>query len=785
MNITRLRYGLFACGLTISLWCFSLLGLKYLVGLSMTPSRAFYLLAIAPAWFYVCSEIGSHADRPHAYAPQAAALLLTGVLGFYVAPSLFRWLLFPEYAPAFRHYQQHAPLALLIGLTLIRLHALKAGKAWVFVGMVTIVGALFFLATRIPALLFGELAVTSTGQMFEFFTLIAIALSYGLLIGTHGRAPLGRALVRLGRLDEALWQTLRRTVFVLLLSVSHGLAALTLAYPADQQWIGVIFLLLAGLWSYTGAALRQTACYSCAYATLVAAIFSCRWYAAYWPETWIIWLLLGLFVGLLVLYSLVLKARCDGMPGALYAWLAMTAALILYEHISFYGLRSQIGITPLLLLWLAAFFVPVGPDARRHRGFKGFLGVLIYTLALLFLFQHGMPALVHLPNVVLIVVLIACFFAAYRAYGWQWLAEQETGEPRLIHHLHWFLNEPHSLLGFFLTATAGVVVIQWLSYSSQGELFGRQLFRMLFVQGVLAAFWFDLARRDRRWVWTVMAEAMISGMILSLRQSLPLLFDVPWTFNWDLAVGVLAALAITAARPLLRQQAPAVRRPIRFTLFGLPLVTIMYALDHNVGFDVLSRVILIYSVIFLWQAYSEKDRLVLAYAFTGLNTFLALLFLHHGIQSLQAYLTPVCISVLILVQVFRDLTSSATANAVRGAALFLLLGMALLEAIAERYTEPQAHLILIALSLLAIATAAVLRIRIFAAAGLFCFIVDLIAIVYIVLSRQDTETLKVVVGVSLTLGGGLIFAAYILYRKHKARLEALRARLRSGFAAWE
>lgn len=798
MDTPKIRYGFFVGSITLSILCFFFVLVKYVLRIPLTPTISFWILAVSPVLFYIRSEYlfqvfeepgtsesaGLFGAR-HVNARNASIVLLVGLLVFYIFPFLFQLLLFPEYSPTFFHYPQHALIALGVGLLLIRLHAQGGGRFLIFAGVVTDIVALFFLGTRIPEWIFGEIPIQSPGKTFEFFSLVAIVLSYCVLFTTSKRGFMRKALIKFGHIEDELWGSLRRFLFPLLWAICHFLFCLTLIYPDGQRFIGIIFLLLAGLWIYTGYAFQNVIFYSFAYIEIVTAIFSCRFFEAYWQETWIIWLLLGLFILLIPIYSLFLKGWYEYATGSFYLWSAATAVLILYEHITFYGIQSKLGIFALFVLWLVTFCVPVGMSARTYPLFKTFLSMLVYCPAPFFFLLQGKPSIEHIPFVVLIAVVISCLIVGYRVYNWQWLSDDDIHEVRIAHHLHWFLMEPYSLVPVFFCSTFAILAVHFLNYSIGPELFTNQLFPMVLVQGILTMYWFDLARKTRLWWWTVAAEAMILGVILILRQELPVLLDLPWTVNWDLAIGLFAAFTITALRPLLKGQDKSIRIPIRFTLFGLPLMTVMYALDYGVGFDTLYIVILLYSIIFTWQAYSEKDRFVLAYCFLGYNSFFILMFLHQERQSLQWYITPVCLSILILVQIFRDMTTKTTANFVRGITLLILLGTAMFQAIIENYLSPTHHLILLFLSISAIVAAGYLRIQIFAVAGLFGFIVDLIAIIYIVLSRQEAETLKVILGLALTLGGGLILAAYILYRKNKTRVERVVEKMKKTFYSWE
>jgi hypothetical protein len=796
MVTPKIRYGFFVGSITLSILCFFFVLVKYVFRIPLTPTTTFWILAVSPVLFYIRSEWlfqdpKALALAQHVNARNASVVLLVGLLVFYIFPPLFQLLLFPKYSSTFFHYPQHALIALGIGLLLIRLHALGGGVFLVFLGVVTEIVALFFLGTRTPEWIFGEIPIQSPGKTFEFFSLVAIFLSYFVLFTTNDRGFTRKALIKFGHIEDELWGSLRRFLFPLLWAISHFLFCLTLIYPDGQRFIGIIFLLLAGLWIYTGHSFQNAIFYSFAYIESVTAIFSCRFFGAYWQETWIIWLLLGLFILLMPVYSLFLKERYEYAMGSFYLWSTATAILVFYEHITFYGIQSKWGVVALFILWLVTFCVPVGMSARTHPLFKTFLSVLVYCPAFFFFLLQGEPSIEHIPFVVLIAVAISCLIVAYRVYNWQWLSNDDpstslrTGEVRIAHHLHWFLMEPYSLVPVFFCSTLAVLAIHILNYFHGPELFANQLFPMVIVQGVLAVYWFDLARKTRLWWWTIAAEAMILGVILTLRQEIPLLLNLPWEVNWDMAIGLFAAFTITALRPLLKGQDKSIRIPIRYTLFGLPLVTVMHAIDYGVGFETLYIVILLYSILFTWQAYSEKDRFVLAYCFLGYNSFFILMFLHQERQSLQWYITPVCLSILILVQIFRDMTTRTTANFVRGVTLLILLGTAMFQAVIENSLSPTHHLILLFLSISAIVAAGYLRIQIFVISGIFCFIVDIIAIIYIVLSRQETETLKVILGLGLTLGGGLILAVYILYRKNKEWVERFVERMKKTFYSWE
>ena len=780
----RIVYAFFACGLTLGMLCGEMLALKAL-RMPVTPALLFAALLLPPFWFLAKSELNRRADRIYESGRDAAMHGLLYTLLLYLFLPLARVLFLPSYSPSFSEYFFLAPVAFVIGLALIRLHALGCPAFTAHLGALLNISAAWAIAVRQILLLLGDIPKSSLGKTFEFFTTVAVALAYVIILTTTERGLLTRAWRWLGAMDDARWRSVQRAALAFTLTGLHLLFLVSLIDLSGRRQIGATLLLLAGVWIVTGARFRSLFCYWAAFVEILAAIYSCRIAQTFWTEAWIVWLLLGFYAALIPLYSHFLKKRHDRAAAHFSLWMAILAGLVIAEHVTFYGLYSKLGILPLLLLWVITFFIPVSAALRETPGFRLFMDMLTYAPAFFFFVQQGPPSLAHLPRTMLAAVIISTLVTAYRAYEWAWFSNEQAEEPRIMHHLHWHWRQPHSPIVMTALCTMGVVVVHALTAMTDANLFSGQYVAMLLTQAALAYLWLDAGRKERAWLWTVFAEAMLTGFIFTLRQAAPLVFHTPWTVNWDIGVSLFATVAIIAARPLLRQEDAALRAPVRFTLFALPIFTVAYIFDSGVTFDTLSRLVLMYSVIFLWQAYSEKDRFVLAYAFVGINSYLLLLLTHHDIRSLQAYVTPICVSILILVQVFRDITSRETANFVRGVTLLALFGSALFEAIARNYHDPLPHFIVIGLSIAALLVSIWQHIRIFAAAGLACFLIDLIAIVYIVLSRQDTETMKVMLGVGFTLIGGLILSGYILYRKNKERIEDITAQFKDTFAAWE
>jgi hypothetical protein len=791
MSLTKLNHGLWALGMTGGILATGLLTAQHVVKATISPTLALALLALPALYFYAVSEYARASGRPSPPHQNAALALACLILASYAAPMLVTHLALPDYRPGFNHYSQHAPLALAVGLLLMRLHALTARRVLVFVGATAVMVAGFFLAVNAPKGIMGAIPPQSAGQTFEFFAWIALGFSYLFLALTR---PLKRALAVMARIPDDLWRPLEIYLMTLLLIGCHGFLALSLAFHQDQRLLGFGVLLIAGIWFFAGLRFRQRLCFWCAFSGLALAISSNRVTYAWWPETWNLWLVCGLSGGLVLLYHGWFRRHDDpaepyAQPFAwadVYAWFGLLGLLMYFEYAAAYGLGSRAGLLPLLLAWALGFWLPANGAAERAPLFAGLL-VWLYLPALFVFLAQGYPALAHVPPALLTLLISSGLIVAYRAYHWRWFPD-DSGAAAVYawQHVHSALNHPQATRPVLTLLTVATLVVHAAGQMLGPQALARNLLSMTLVQGALMVYWFDLARQYRRWWATVTAELMAAGLLFSLRRGIPTVFGLPWSAEWDVLVGWGLAVSIVAAKTLLHNQDPAVRLPLRVTLFGLPILTAVYALSGRVNFEFFALVVLpLYALLFLFQAYSERDRLVLCYAVLTMNSYVLLLFSHQQFRSVQWYVTPVCLSALILVEVFRDITSAATANVVRGAALAALLGAALTQAIVTHAQSPLTHAFVLTVSSLAIAAASLLRVKIFAAFGSFAFLIDLIAIVYLVLSRQNLETLMVVLGGGLTLIGLLTIGGYYVYRQHQPPIDAYVLGWRERFASWE
>ncbi len=561
------------------------------------------------------------------------------------------------------------------------------------------------------------------------------------------------------------------------------------SYYSNESLMPFLLTVHAGIWIFLGSRHHKPGFNHIAFGLVVAALYSFGSSRVINQHLFLAQAFIFLYVLLLLFHLGYLKKKTQNAESFTHLWAGITGGLVLTAYMRSFNPYTYASLIIPMLLWPLILATPCSDKYGKRLIFRIFLGIMCYVPAYGVYIFRASPDFTAFIHAVLAIVLIA-FVIKYQGTGRIKIPEHllnRRGKRHIADHMYDYIRKPDNGLTMVpqISATSCLFAIHGAFYLFNQYPAGNNFLSMVILHTVLGMYWFRLARERQFWFWTVTAQLVFFGLILTIRSALPDMLGFEWTDNLDVMAGLVIAFTITAAKPLLQGQVDAVQKPIRFTLFSLPIATAIYAFTYDVSFQVIANAVLLYSILFTMKSYNEKDRLVLAYSFLGYNAYLVIMFIHYKINSFQAYLTPVCLSVLLLTQVFRDITSRNTANIVRGLALLVLLGTAMVQVITDSLMSPHSHLILLSLSIVAMVTARFLRIKIFAIAGFISFMIDIISVVYIVLIHRDAETLKIILGLSLTLGGGICLTGYILYRKNKDRIDHVLTKFRTTFNSWE
>jgi len=173
-------------------------------------------------------------------------------------------------------------------------------------------------------------------------------------------------------------------------------------------------------------------------------------------------------------------------------------------------------------------------------------------------------------------------------------------------------------------------------------------------------------------------------------------------------------------------------------------------------------------------------------AVSGFVAFVLLVFWSKlELRALHAYVVPVGLGILVLLQMFGQRLESETRNRIRLVALLSMLGSTGYYALIDDRYPIAFNLTLVILCLLSMGLGSFLRIRLYLVLGFAGLMVDLGSIVYKMLARMDRSAQMTIVGsLVLVLGAALVFGA-IYFKTHQEALTARFEGWRRRLGGWE
>src|SRR5262245_33781986 len=226
------------------------------------------------------------------YRHSAAALGFV-TLGLYLCKGIFQMILFPGVPISTQHYHYNAPVILLLGVVLLRLHRL-GGTSWLaWYGGLAVMVATYFLLTFLPGF------SPFTNPMPSAWCAVVLA-HFWILLG-HARSPLRTLLQGLAGVDDGAWQSLARSWGWCLLASTQVAVAWGIAdYPANTYMVAPLLGGAASVLIHLGIIRRSPILLLAAALELAAALHLDFLTPSFLGREQILWALLGIWLSLLV-----------------------------------------------------------------------------------------------------------------------------------------------------------------------------------------------------------------------------------------------------------------------------------------------------------------------------------------------------------------------------------------------------------------------------------------------------------------------------------------------------
>jgi hypothetical protein len=246
------------------------------------------------------------------------------------------------------------------------------------------------------------------------------------------------------------------------------------------------------------------------------------------------------------------------------------------------------------------------------------------------------------------------------------------------------------------------------------------------------------------------------------------------------------SLLLAGSKQVFDERPSELRTPFAFTVLALPAFALVWTLVHGLGVDVALLVVGLHSLMFAYLGRERADSPYNLVATAGFVAFVLLVFWSKlELRVVHAYVIPVGLGVLVLLQLFGRELPGDTKNRIRLVTLVAMLASAAYYALADARHPLAFNLTLLALCLSAMALGSLLRIRLYLVLGLAGVLVDLASIAVKVLQGLDRGERMTSVGLVVLLVGGSLVSGAIYYKTHRAEIEAWLDEGRRRFGAWE
>jgi len=561
-------------------------------------------------------------------------------------------------------------------------------------------------------------------------------------------------------------------------------------YSSDTKMVAPLLAGAATILIHRAIIRRSPLSLALAALELVAALHLDFLIPSYLPKDHVIWAVLGLWLSLLAAYRF--------LPGKLrpetVGQIALIAGALVLAHVLYHRPWSAAGLWGLGLGVLLGAWNPQRNREPANAAEKVFGALLLWAPVWLVFFSQAPFAARGLeagfePWPILSTAMMgfltglfarcfpACLAAGYRA----WPRSRFYMFDSTLTGLETFGPQIHQAVLWLALAGAGAT--QVLHY--QEAFAPREFALLILLEAGLAVAWFCEGKRRQSMLAYYVMQFSAAACFASARRQL-MLTTALWTYEYDVWASLAFSLAIAGAKQVLDLRLRALRVPLLTSLLLLPVMALVWVVVQGLGANLALLVVGLHGVMFAYLGKDDRESPYNILALAGFVGFILLTFYAKlNLRSLQAYIIPVGLGVLVLQELFQKRIKPDAGNWIRLATLMAMLGSSGYYALADARHAVTFNLTMILLCLLAMGLGSFLRIRLYLALGFAGLMVDLVSLLYKVLVLMERSARMTVVGsLVLLLGATLVFGA-IYYKTNKASLDALVGKLRLKLAAWQ
>lgn len=775
--------GFYHFGVAMTLWCLILLVPDF-----RHPFTALLALGIPAVYFYLRTEFGLRSTRKNLQTTAAQYRNSATTMGFlllalYVFRAAFQMILFPGEEIVTDHYHYNAPVIMLLAFLLIRLHGL-GGTWWLaFYGGLALITGAWFSVTSWPGLSPFDQPVSSAW--------VAAAMAHLFIAGSYQRSPLRSVVQELGGIGGDEWLTLRRYWGRCLLAASQIVILIGILRHGQDPWqVAPLLAAAASIFIHQGIVGKIRWYFVAAAIQLAVALHADFILPSYLAKDDVIWVILGLWGATVSGWPFWKRWLTAGQMGPAVALLfGGCAAHVFYHHPA-----GQTGLWAVAVMAVLGALTPrqTRNPATAEQSFAA--GLLLLALPWLVYFSQtrildggirvafeAWPVLATTASLFATGVLIR----VYRKKCAPVPRQTEVSQPRLYQQtlslFEQFGDRIHSVLLWITFAVTSLVMA--VHYQSAFAI--REIMLCCLLWAGYSAAWFVEGRDRAQIIPNIIAQLSVFAFFIAVRRHL-MLTTTFWTCEYDVWASLAISCCLTGAKQFISRQAREVRFSLMGSLFVLPVVGLSWTLIHGLGPDIALTVVGLQSLMFAFLGKDERESPYNIVAIGGFALFVIILFWAKlELRALHAYVIPVGLGVLVLLQIFGCDLSQGSRNRIRLVTLLAMIGSTAYYALVDERYPLIFNITLLLLCLSAMAFGSLLKIRLYLALGFGGMLLAVSSIVYKVVVQLDRTCQMTSIGLLLLLLGVGLVAGSAYYKTHRDEFEGKLSRLRSLLGNWD
>jgi hypothetical protein len=770
--------GFYHYGVSMTIWCLALM-----IPWFRTPATALFALGIPVLYFYFHAETKKKLNEEIAvrYRNSAATLSFI-ILSLYVFRFAFKMMLFPDSPIDLMHYHSSAPVIILLAFVMFRLHGL-GGTLWLaFYGGIALMAGSYF-----------SFCLFSKMSLFYYpinGVWCAIIFSHFWIFLSYKRSPIRSAIQRMAKINDESWHELRKFWgFFLILATQIAMLWGLGNCSSNTYMVAPLLVGGASILIHQGILKRSPFYYAVAAFELLFALHAGFLTPSWLPKEQVIWSIVILWGATLIIYEILQKKIELKKNAGNY----MGFAVLLMLHVFYHGANSTVGLWAFAAGAVLAALTPCNSRSNSNAG--KILPAALILLAptwLIFFSQINENEFSSLLSASALLVTAASFFvtgilAKYYQIGLSSEYEKiERPNPRLFDRtLSWLGNSGSKVNIFMLCITLFLILAITLANYLKGlEAYSVVLILVLYLSSTVV-WYIEGARLKKMLPYFIMQFCVFLAYVV-LRRQIELALPDFWRHEYDIWATLIISSIVSGLLQLKLFNTREIRIPLTFTLCAMPILALVWTLSHHLGTNTLLQLVGLYSMIFVFMGKDDKESPYHIVAVSGFVAFLLILFWNKlEVRVIHAYIIPVGIGVLVLLQMFSERIKPQVRNQVRFITLMAMLGSSGYYVLIGSDINIIYVMIFGILGLFAMILGSILKIRLYLLLGFTGLIVDICVIFCKLVIKMQRNTQMTIVGSLVLVFGVAIVAGAIFYKTHREKIMEFIDNIRNKLQSWE